>query len=188
MPSLRWILPYRLSPHRTCTTLQVCAMALAGECRRSGQICKRNVGSCGRTLSSSKVYLVFPWRDSFHSSTKWPMLSIRHSSTFLPSLIPTLCLFSPLLCDIPIVNPRRGNLQGLAMMLVPSAHNLVQVVLTVICSRRKSRSSSQFAKLCCAADSFDFSSTSASAVGYDSITFAPNHKYTSSVGGMTAFA
>jgi hypothetical protein len=44
--------------------------------------------------------------------------------------------------------------------------------LTVICSRKKSRSSSQFAKVCLAADSFDSRSSSASPIGYDNMTLA----------------
>ena len=47
---------------------------------------------------------------------------------------------------------------------------------TVICSRKNSRSSSQFFKLSSAAASFSLSIVSASANGYASITFAPNHR------------
>lgn len=43
---------------------------------------------------------------------------------------------------------------------------------TVICSRRKSKSSSQFDKLVFAVDSFEPSNVSASSIGYDNITFA----------------
>jgi hypothetical protein len=42
----------------------------------------------------------------------------------------------------------------------------------VICSRRKSKSSSQFDKLFLAVDSFELSSSSASSTVYDSITLA----------------
>lgn len=58
----------------------------------------------------------------------------------------------------------------------------------VICSRRNSISSSQVSRLLFAVSSLVFSSCSASGIGYDSMTFAPNHKYTSSVGGTSAFA
>lgn len=44
--------------------------------------------------------------------------------------------------------------------------------LTVICSRRKSKSSSQFDKLVWAVDSFDDNKSSASSMGYESITLA----------------
>ena len=59
---------------------------------------------------------------------------------------------------------------------------------TVICSRRKSRSSSQLAKFCFAPESLDSRRVSASSIGYASITFAPSHRYTSSVGETYAFA
>lgn len=59
-------------------------------------------------------------------------------------------------------------------------HRLVVVILdgdtrcplTVICSRRKSKSSSQFERLVLAVESFVSSRVSASSMGYDSITFA----------------
>ena len=43
---------------------------------------------------------------------------------------------------------------------------------TVTCSRKKSRSSSQFDKLVFAAPSFELSNVSASSMGYDNITLA----------------
>ena len=42
----------------------------------------------------------------------------------------------------------------------------------MICSRRKSKSSSQFDRLVCAVDSLEVSSSSASSMGYESITLA----------------
>lgn len=50
-------------------------------------------------------------------------------------------------------------------------------MLTVICSLRNSRSSSQLEWLCLAAASFDVSSVSASSRGYDNITFAWYYVY-----------
>jgi len=58
----------------------------------------------------------------------------------------------------------------------------------VICSLRKSKSSSQLSKLFCAAVSFKSKSDSASSRGYASITFAPSQRYTSSVAGTSALA
>ena len=48
--------------------------------------------------------------------------------------------------------------------------------LTVICSLKKSRSSSQLSKVFSAVASFDSSSVSASAIGYASITLAPSQR------------
>ena len=46
------------------------------------------------------------------------------------------------------------------------------IELTVICSLKKSKSSSQFDKLVCADESFELNNSSASSIGYDNITFA----------------
>jgi hypothetical protein len=59
---------------------------------------------------------------------------------------------------------------------------------TVICSLKKSISSSQLLKLVFAVESFVVNSSSASGIGYASMTFAPSHRNTSSVGGISAFA
>lgn len=58
----------------------------------------------------------------------------------------------------------------------------------VICSRRNSMSSSHVSRLFLAVSSLDLRSCSASGIGYASMTFAPSHRYTSSVGGISAFA
>ena len=90
--------------------------------------------------------------------------------------LPGLGLLLPLHCDIPVVHSRRGNLQCLYPRMSANISRTQVRALTVICSLRKSKSSSQFSSVCCAPDSFPSSSVSASAIGYASITFAPNHK------------
>lgn len=83
------------------------------------------------------------------------------------------CLFFPLLDHLPVINPCSSNLHGLALvsriLRFPGAEPIGR---TVICSRKKSRSSSQLAKLVLAVDSLLLSSVSASPMGYDNITLA----------------
>lgn len=106
-----------------------------------------------------------------------PMGSRVLSSSAVLSLFAVVLLsiglVFPALHDIPVVNTCCGDFHRL---LNVSKHKPAsrswEHVLTVICSRRKSRSSSQFAKLCFAASSLDPSSSSASLRGYASITFA----------------
>ena len=98
---------------------------------------------------------------------------IRLSDYFL---LPGLHLLLPLHGNIPVVHSRRSNLQCLyPRMSAKISRNQVRA-LTVICSLKKSKSSSEFSSVCCAPYSFPSSSVSASAIGYASITFAPNHK------------
>lgn len=106
--------------------------------------------------------------------------------------------------NLPVVHSRDGNLHGLlsVSMRRPAGPGIGR---TVICSLKKSKSSSQFDKLCFAVDSLDCRSVSASSTGYDNMTFAcrpvslkgpalsiqqkeltPNQMYTSSVGGIFA--
>ena len=96
----------------------------------------------------------------------------------------------PFLRDVPIVYPSRRYLQSLFPTV--SQMNMLlgkqQVLPTVICSRKKSKSSSQLARFTLAASSLPSSSASASGIGYASMTFAPSHRYTSSVYGMCALA
>lgn len=116
-----------------------------------------------------------------------------------------VCLLFPPHRHIPVVHSSRSNLHRLknrqSMSFVRKAG-----ARTVICSLKKSRSSSQFSRFCLAAESFDCNSSSASSIGYASMTFAwkhysaavlhllptlvhtPSHRYTSSVGGILAFA
>lgn len=87
-------------------------------------------------------------------------------------------LFSPL-SDVPVVNACRRHLQ----CLVTNQNHVTQgnkstthhgrtYTHTVICSRKKSKSSSQSCIFCFAPPSFSLRSSFASSIGYDSITFA----------------
>lgn len=106
----------------------------------------------------------------------------------LPLLLRFTCLaLFPPLCHVPVVHSCECNLQCLRLVV---SHELKfpKDGPTVICSLKKSRSSSHVARLAFAVDSFDVSNSTASGIGYASMTFAPSHRYTSSVGGTSAFA
>lgn len=96
----------------------------------------------------------------------------------LLALLLFLLLFLALLYHLPVIHSRDSNFHSLYNNL-PSAYHRVTLQrykLTVICSLKKSKSSSQFDRLVCAALSLPFSNSSASSIGYDSITFAPSQR------------
>ena len=74
--------------------------------------------------------------------------------------------------DVPVVDTSCGNLHRLGLCQLVGRTVKNEVWLTVICSLKKSKSSSQLDKLVCADDSLELSSSSASLIGYDNITFA----------------
>lgn len=85
-----------------------------------------------------------------------------------------VCLFFSLLDHFPVVNSCSCHFHSLnhGQSLLPRTS---LCALTVICSRRKSKSSSQFDRLVLAVDSFESNKVSASSIGYDSITLACLH-------------
>lgn len=74
--------------------------------------------------------------------------------------------------DVPVVDTGCSNLHRLGFCQLDNRTGKSEVWLTVICSLKKSKSSSQLDKLVCADDNLELSSSSASLIGYDNITFA----------------
>lgn len=106
-------------------------------------------------------------------------LSSRSNATSAIGLTLLLCapafaigILLPALADIPIIYSCRGDFHCLENELAGERIVHGQDDLTVICSRKKSRSSSQFENDACAASSFSCSRASASGRGYESMTLA----------------
>lgn len=115
-------------------------------------------------------------------------------------------LVFPLLYNVPVIHSGCRNLHGLSYSrqstrclqgeAVPQnwgegvlgKGSEVDSQLTVICSLRNSRSSSQSSRLCLALLNLSASRASASSIGYANMTFAPSQMYTSSVAGTSALA
>jgi hypothetical protein len=88
-----------------------------------------------------------------------PALSFRFCTT---SQLYTLAMATSIVCGIVC--------QQLRLVVADNPSDPFQ--LTVICSLKKSKSSSQLDRLCLAADSFCSRRVSASSIGYDNMTFA----------------
>ena len=111
-------------------------------------------------------YLVDDLRRDFRR-----VLSAIWLRTWLIPCLHAISLFSPPLTDVPIVDSRGRDFHGLDFNQRDS-NAVCMSEHTVICSRKKSKSSSQFVILDFAAPSFESSNVSASSSGYESITFA----------------
>lgn len=108
--------------------------------------------------------------DSLYSRIFWHSTVGCSTLTFVVYCFLFGFLF-PLHGNIPVVHTCCSYLHRLTYVS-DLQNQFLQSIPTVICSRKKSMSSSQFARLCFAAESFEESSCSASSIGYDSITFA----------------
>ena len=67
--------------------------------------------------------------------------------------------------DVPVIDTSCSNLHRLGFCQLDDRTGKSEVWLTVICSLKKSKSSSQLDKLVCADDSLELSSSSASLIG-----------------------
>lgn len=102
-------------------------------------------------------------------STIWRSLFSRFQCLLLGLLLPSHR-------NIPIIHSCCSNLHCLKYCQCPMSNTSIcrngLWELTVICSRKKSRSSSQLLKFCLAVANLVVSNSSASSIGYESMTFA----------------
>lgn len=103
--------------------------------------------------------------------------ALRGTSRALSFALLLFLLLFALVHHIPVVDSCDRHLHGLSALGVVSRASVPRPrkasrLLTVICSLKKSKSSSQFDKLSFAAFSFESRSDSASSIGYDSMTLA----------------